>query len=833
MGLKVLYNMVNIFLGDVVHKEDSSSYFNLTEIITNKNYKAFEDWKSLLDYFIGNAVCIAIGIILIIVMTLTGLIFCCCRCCGKCGGKSKLHETKHSRCKRRCFCTVLVLLNTLALAGVICAFLCNYLTYKHLQNDDGQGSVGTISGAVNDVEKFINSSVYNVSDYVTVTFDVTSKGILKNINDSAYGSVDDVLEKLNVQGLLNQAKIVSAEANKTREDLDLVASLLSNLSSEGSKLSSNLTQIKSDVQKMCQNCSLSGYSTEANFSTLDFMSKETEKVKDSLAMYTYIYQAEKEIQDAKNNLHTEMEQKTKDASNAINKIKTSLNDAMNELIKEKKDLLQHFPDITNFLNDIDRNSKDYIKIVYYVGIGICCAYLLIVVLYYIGILFGLCGERPGKDSPCCNTGTGSNFLMAGVGFTFLFFWILMIICTVMFAVGGIAYTEVCRNFDGHDPSKLKGVNDFLVNQLKQNVYENAPPDFSFVKILQNCQNNQALYSALQLDYVVDLDKYADIQPLQKEIDKFLSANFNLSDITILSDELLDKMLNFTSALENINVTMYFAELDKNLTVASLTQLAATLYNVSAKDQSQDPSVAQSLNASAEQLLLLDRTSIPLMRTNVKNVQDLVKSLNESQKDFNSNKSTLISDSVRKLANRVLNTANNTINSVKRELRENLVRCAPLTDALYTATDAACIMVLNPVNGLWFSFGWVLISFILCIIFAVLLTDQYRVQHKYEKEFDDPNFMYGGSNYDTMPLTSVDQTNGGSGSQPYRMAVSNEGYRHDYKRGPEGYLPPSYDERMRYEMSPPPKYNGHQSHDLSPSYAGPHNNGGGKHYSYPY
>ncbi|KAH9494924.1 hypothetical protein Btru_020804 [Bulinus truncatus] len=199
------------------------------------------------------------------------------------------------------------------------------------------------------------------------------------------------------------------------------------------------------------------------------------------------------------------------------------------------------------------------------------------------------------------------------------------------------------------------------------------------------------------------------------------------------------------------------------------------------------------------------------QTNLKvSVQDLVRNLNESQKDFNSDKNKLIS-----------------------ELRENLVRCAPLTDALYTATDAACIMVLNPVNGLWFSFGWVLISFILCIIFAVLLTGQYRVQHKYEKEFDDPNFMYGGSNYDTMPLTSVDQTNGGSGSQPYRMAVSNEGYRQDYKRGPEGYLPPSYDEQMRYEMSPPPKYNGHQSHDLSPSYAGPHNNGGGKHYSYPY
>ena len=51
---------------------------------------------------------------------------------------------------------------------------------------------------------------------------------------------------------------------------------------------------------------------------------------------------------------------------------------------------------------------------YYAGIGILCVLVFIVGLYYVGVLYGLCGERPGHGAPCCNTGTGANFLMAWV-----------------------------------------------------------------------------------------------------------------------------------------------------------------------------------------------------------------------------------------------------------------------------------------------------------------------------------------------------------------------------------------------------------------------------------
>lgn len=56
----------------------------------------------------------------------------------------------------------------------------------------------------------------------------------------------------------------------------------------------------------------------------------------------------------------------------------------------------------------------YVCFRWYGGIGIPCVVILTTALYYMGILFGLCGQRPGYDAPCCNRGTGSNFLVGSV-----------------------------------------------------------------------------------------------------------------------------------------------------------------------------------------------------------------------------------------------------------------------------------------------------------------------------------------------------------------------------------------------------------------------------------
>ena len=42
--------------------------------------------------------------------------------------------------------------------------------------------------------------------------------------------------------------------------------------------------------------------------------------------------------------------------------------------------------------------------------------MLIPVLYYVGMMFGSCGGRPGHGVQCCNKGIGANFLLGYVCF---------------------------------------------------------------------------------------------------------------------------------------------------------------------------------------------------------------------------------------------------------------------------------------------------------------------------------------------------------------------------------------------------------------------------------
>ncbi|RUS82079.1 hypothetical protein EGW08_010156, partial [Elysia chlorotica] len=117
------------------------------------------------------------------------------------------------------------------------------------------------------------------------------------------------------------------------------------------------------------------------------------------------------------------------------------------------------------------------------------------------------------------------------------------------------------------------------------------------------------------------------------------------------------------------------------------------------------------------------------------------------------------------------------------------------------------------NGFWFSLGWCLIFSIPCLIFAVLLTSQYRREHQYVKEFEDPNYLYAGPNPDTIPLTRIQEEQqryhgqGGpvpvaAGHHPVHPGYgyprgageSNPGYTHDPFKAT---APPPYEDHSKY------------------------------------
>ncbi|RUS82080.1 hypothetical protein EGW08_010157, partial [Elysia chlorotica] len=619
-------------------------------------------------------------------MPLVGLIFCCCRLCGKCGGRHKEYESRHSTCKRRSYCTVLLVLNTVMLGGVICGMVCVSLFQGHMQNDD-DGMVPHMQSGFQEVERFLDNSVGDISQYVTQEFEVISGSVLQKVNDSGQNAVDSALNLLNATSLLDEAKSVSKEADSIRADLNSAVVTLGELQNETKELSDELQDIKSKVEDVCARSKCSGYnpehySVQTNFTTLKTLEDEASNAAKSLNMSKYVTQAENSIDEAKAKATETIQQETEKANQAISEVREEIKKGLDDLNTQKDDASKDLQGLREDLDDSKGDIKQYSDYVYYAGIGILCVMLLIIVLYYVGVLYGLCGERPGHGAPCCNTGTGANFLMAGVAFTFMFTWLLMVVCTILFLVGGPAYTEVCRYFDGHDPRKFQVFDDALTKGLDiSNFYDNAPPDLSLVKTLQDCQRNDAIFSALNLDYIVNLDEILDLKGLEEKIEELKTTNVDIPKVDILNPELEKDIQSLAdSGLENIPFDSYFTQLNTELTGTKLSKVADILDELAETKTGVDKTTLQN---SAKRLRALEISHVQPISTKMVNLNNTIKELqknsnikdplnqliqdmNSSQTKFNSEKDELVKRELSLLADSINKETNSSVENVKTE-----------------------------------------------------------------------------------------------------------------------------------------------------------------------
>ncbi|XP_050393707.1 prominin-1-A isoform X1 [Patella vulgata] len=825
-GMEVLYQMTNSFLGIVQkgHLYDQK-WLNLTLLIQGNfdSSQITEDWREVADYGMGFSVCLVFGLLFAIFMPFVGCIFCCCRLAGKCGGKRKSKDPKRAKCKKISYCTVLLIINIFSLAGIVCAFVTSDLIHQKLENENNEGPLGTIDSALTKIRTYVNDTVNDLQQQALDKFDSARNDIITSINSSAATAVDRVLKLVNASTYLNQAKDLSNKVNEARNELITINTTLLDLKTNGDNLTEELKQLKEDINTTCASrasgCNkldLNDYNTDADFSKLGDFSTEITKVSDSLNISEFVREAEGKVNDVKKNSTDVIRSNIDEASTAVNKIRTQMVTGINDY---KSSIQNTMNPLTNFQTQLDNSQEDvkqYGNYIWYAGIAISCVFLLILVCYCLGVLFGLCGERPGRGAACCNTGAGGNFLMAGVAFSFMFSWILMIICIILFIPGGLVYTEVCRYFQTHDPNLLKPFEDQFTQgyDLSQKLYQKPNANISIVQILNNCKNNQAIYTAAYLENLISLDSVLNLTSVNTQIDDIASSNINFNNITILSPELKKQITDFGKAgIGNIDYVAYEEEINKNLTRVDLTELAGKLTNYANEIRNSNQAEANKFDGFAQRLRDIDNTVVSKMKADVKKMGDnlnrlkaksnvenettaLVAGLETSQNTFNADGVTFVNDMIKDVVATVKTTVSNTVGGVKDYVKKDAGKCAPLFESLYLLTDSVCVVMLNPLNGFWFSMGWCLFFFIPSIIFAVKLSTLYHREEEYtEKEFDEPNFtMYAGPNPDRIPLTSMDQ--------PHERGYGahNTGYRDDGYNGKSrnGYAthaesPPAYDD----------------------------------------
>ncbi|XP_067672731.1 prominin-1-like isoform X2 [Haliotis asinina] len=843
-SMDVLYDMVKGFLRTVQPKKITElKWLNVTDLIKGRFPAEMTEWKNYTDYLVGFAVCLAVGILFCIIMPIVGCCFCCCRCCGKCGGRKKEKDPKRAKCKRVSYCTILLIINTVMLAGVVCAFVTNDLIHRYLRNENNHGLAGRLGQALTGFENYVADTMDDVQARALGAFDSTRASLVKEINTTASSAVDRVADLVNASSLIKQATDLSKNVNETQKDLTDVASYLGSLQSDGTHLTTQLKIIKDNLTAACASgcnqLNFSQYETDANFTGLNNLSSQATKVAQSLDMKKFIDQAEGTLDQAKQNASGEVQDQIKASVDKLDDIRSSIK-------KQIGDFRTQFNQTTKFASDAmkslnETTTPSMLKIydyVWYAGIGVSSVYLLIVLCYYLGVLFGICGERPGYDAPCCNKGIGANFLMAGVGFSFIFSWLLMLLVIVFFIIGGPTFTELCRYFDAHNPSELKFITDPLSQQfnLSGTLYGNPSVKFDLVQVLDDCKQNKAVYQALKLENVFNLSSLINLNEVDATIDKIAAQNFTLPAVSLISDDLKTSIDDFgRSGLDTIDFTSFDTQTSKKLTATNLTEAAGQLRT--AADTTTNQTLKAVLIANAQALEQLDTDYVRNMTSNVnklkmaldslkthRNIQDLtvdlVANLNASQSTFNSRRNGLVKEVITNLTSTLKSTTRSTVDGLIDTVENNVGRCRPLFDSIYQVTDSICVAGLNPLNGLWFSWGWCIFFFIPCIIFAVKLAGLYRREEEYspEKDFDEQNFsMYGGHQNDTIPLTSMDSRNGGAGNTGGAgyPGVANSGY-HAYDEGYRGRhssYSNGYGQNAGYRGSkdvPPPAYGANQT-----------------------
>ncbi|NXJ03789.1 PRM1A protein, partial [Odontophorus gujanensis] len=697
-------------------------------------------------YEIGFIVSAALGLIFILLLPLVGLCFCMCRCCDNCGGEMHQRQKKNADCQRSCFATFLFVASLIIrqVVGVLCAYAAN----QHLTSQI-RGAKKLVNSNFKDLKVFLNDTPAQI-DYLVSQYNTTKDKALSDLNSKYFD--------------LERGLVMSIR--ETKEALENVSVSVEVLQEGTERLHANLTDVKMHLSntlndsacaaaQAASTCniirnSLNQLNINANFSGLPGVSSQLAKVNDVLKI---------DLSSLVQKVHIK---------NVLESIGSNISNFTNTLPVQKI-----IADLTVYLTQSEAYVQDYFPVVeqydFYRWLGcliLCCMVVLIVIFYYLGLLCGTCGydKHASPTTRGCISNTGGNFLMAGVGFSFLFSWVLMIVVVLTFVTGGNIEKLVCEPFEDKTLFKVLDT-PYLLNQHWKNylsgiLFKNPNINLTFEKVYSDCKENKGIYTSLHLEHLFNINEFLNISMYTEDVAlRIEHIQINLSKIILLDEIGKENLLNFSSSgIEGINFGAYLTEINKSVTKVDLLSFANDLEaradqlpkgalenalkghanNIRMIHSQQVVPLEQAMSTLNQSIRLLKRTSSELM-VKVKNV---ISAVNAAQLLINNNASLVIVQETRKYMDTIIGYFEQYIEWVKESIAMEVAACKPIANVIDTAVDIfLCSYVTDSVNTFWFGLGGSSIFLIPAIIFAVKLSKYYRRMDT-EDVYDD---MENGNN----------------------------------------------------------------------------------------
>uniref|UniRef100_A0A8B9CA45 Prominin 1 n=1 Tax=Anser brachyrhynchus TaxID=132585 RepID=A0A8B9CA45_9AVES len=760
----------NPFPQDLIRKVAQQKFGN-----TQGDYQKPENVVLTLQaiyYEIGFIVSAALGLLFILLLPLVGLCFCMCRCCDNCGGEMHQRQKKNADCQRSCFATFLFVASLIISVGVLCAYAAN----QHLTSQV-RGAKKLVNSNFKDLKVFLNDTPAQI-DYLVSQYNTTKDKALSDLNNVGPLLGSRVQEQLGkeVRPALDAALTMAGAIRETKEALENVSVSVEVLQEGTERLHANLTDVKMHLSntlndsacsaaQAASTCniirnSLNQLNINANFSGLPGVSSQLAKVNDVLKidLSSLVQKGYAAFNDTPDLVVNQTKNILSDIKNVLESIGSNISSFTKTLPVQKI-----LADLTIYLTQSEAYVQDYFPVVeqydFYRWLGcliLCCMVVLIVVFYYLGLLCGTCGydKHASPTTRGCISNTGGNFLMAGVGFSFLFSWVLMIVVVLTFVTGGNVEKLVCEPFEDKTLFKVLDT-PYLLNQHWKNylsgmLFKNPNINLTFEKVYSDCKENKGIYTSLHLEHLFNINEFLNVSMYTEDVAlRIEHIQINLSKIILLDEIGKENLLNFSSSgIDGINFGAYLTEINKSVTKVDLLSFANDLearadqlpkgalenalkghannirmiHNQQVVPLEQAMKYVKARSTLNQSIRLLKRTSSELM-VKVKNV---ISAVNAAQLLINNNASLVIVQETKKYMDTIVGYFEQYIDWVKESIAMEVAACKPIANVIDTAVDIfLCSYVTDSVNTFWFGLGGSSIFLIPAIIFAVKLSKYYR------------------------------------------------------------------------------------------------------------
>ncbi|NWR94703.1 PRM1A protein, partial [Furnarius figulus] len=351
------------------------------------------------------------------------------------------------------------------------------------------------------------------------------------------------------------------------------------------------------------------------------------------------------------------------------------------------------------------------------------------------------GVLPTERSSLSNA--GGNFFMAGVGFSFIFSWLLMLLVMITFLLGGNVYMLFCEPWHNQQLFQLLDTPGLIPGFNLSELLGQEGDATNFSEIYRQCQQDGSLWKTLHLDQSVSLDELLNISKYTEEISTaFEEMNITLSPISLLNQTQKDLLLHASQSGQPPDFTLTLEQLDQNVTQGSLLDLATELEQLAEKPDIEEK-VKKELENSAHRLREMDKKmqvdfSGPLqsLKENIRSVQSgaaqleeqtrtALEKANKTQEFLERETPNIIKNETWAFLKQLLDFFETYISWAKSGLTEDVARCKPVAQTLDNVEVIGCDYIMDSVNAFWFSLGWCTLFLLPSIILAVRLAKFYR------------------------------------------------------------------------------------------------------------